>query len=137
MRKVLPLLFVLLTVTFFSCKKLIQQQEQNEALNIMTNGVWQVSQYLQDSTDITSTLSAYTFQFKSDGTVTGTNGTITVTGTWTTDIPSRTITSNFPANSGAVNELDATWKITDSSTDYVIAHSTINSNTNNLKLVKK
>jgi len=137
MRKSILFLFLFSVILSFSCKKLVQQQEQNEALNIMTNGVWQVSQYLQDSTDITTTLSAYTFQFKADGTVTGTNGTITVTGTWTTDIASRTITSNFPANSGAVNELDATWKITDSSTDYVIAHSTINSNTNNLKLVKK
>lgn len=137
MKKVLPILILLFIVSFFSCKKIIQRQEQNEALNIMTNGQWLVSKYLQDSVDITSTLSAYVFQFKSDGTVTGTNGTITVTGTWTTDIPSRTITSNFPANSGAVNELDATWKITDSSTDYVVAFSTINSNTNNLKLVKK
>jgi hypothetical protein len=137
MKKIVPVLLLLIIISFFSCKKAIQQQEQNEALNIMTNGQWLVSKYLQDSTDITSTLSAYVFQFKSDGTVTGTYGTITVTGTWSTDIPSRTITSNFPAGSGAVNELDATWKITDSSTDYVIAYSTINSNTNNLKLVKK
>jgi hypothetical protein len=137
MKKTIPSLIILFTVSFFSCKKLVQQQEQTVALNIITNGVWHVTKYLQDSTDITTSLSSYNFQFKSDGTVTGTNGSVSVTGTWSTDIPSRTITSSFPAGSGAVNELDAVWKITDSSTTYVIANSTVNSNTNNLRLDKE
>src|SRR5580658_5216688 len=127
---------VVLTLVFFSCKKAVQQQEQNAALNIMTNGTWRVSQYLQDSVDITSTLSQYNFQFYSNGTVTGTNGSITVTGTWTTNIANRTITSTFPSGSGAVNELNAVWTITDSSPDYVIAYTTLDSVTDNLKLQK-
>jgi hypothetical protein len=135
MKKSISILIVL-TLVFFSCKKAVQKQEENAALNIMTNGTWRVTQYLQDSVDITSTLSQYTFQFYANGTVTGTNGSIMVTGTWTTNIANRTITSTFPAGSGAVNELNAVWTITDSSTDYVIAITTLNSITDNLKLQK-
>lgn len=135
MKKSISILIVL-TLVFFSCKKAVQKQEENAALNIMTNGTWRVTQYLQDSVDITSTLSQYTFQFYANGTVTGTNGSIMVTGTWTTNIANRTITSTFPTGSGAVNELNAVWTITDSSTDYVIAFTTLNSITDNLKLQK-
>jgi len=137
MKKASAVLLLFFTVTFFSCKKYIQQQEQNEAINIITNGVWYVKQYLQNGTDITASLSAYNFQFRSDGTVTGTNDSISVTGTWTANITARTITSSFPAGSGAVNNLDAIWKITDSSVDYVVANTSINSNTNKLRLEKR
>jgi len=130
---VFPLIFL---VILFSCKKTIQKQEENAALNIMTDGTWKVSQYLQDSVDITSTLSQYNFQFYANGTVTGTNGSVSATGTWTTNIANHSITSAFPTGSGAVNELDAVWIITDSSPDYVIAYTTIDSVTDNLKLEK-
>ena len=128
--------WLILGLYIVSCKKYVQQQEYNTAVNIITNGTWYVQQYLQDTTDITATLSAYKFQFKTDGTVTGTNGAISVTGTWQTDIPNRTITSSFPAGSGNLNELDGVWKITDSSPVYVVAHATINSNTDSLRLQK-
>jgi hypothetical protein len=137
MKKALAILLLFFTVSFFSCKKYVAQQEQNAAINIITNGVWYVEQYLQNGTDITSSLSSYNFQFRSDGTVTGTSGSISITGTWTADITSKTITSSFPTGSGPLNNLDAVWKITDSSVDYVVANTSLNSNTNNLRLQKR
>jgi hypothetical protein len=120
-----------------SCKKFVQQQEQNVLVSMITNGVWYVQKYVQDTTDISSSFSGYTFQFRSDGTVTGMNGAISITGTWSGDITTETITSKFPASSGVLNDLDGSWKITDSSPTYVVANDTANSVKNNLRLQKK
>ncbi|MBS1917474.1 MAG: hypothetical protein JST87_14440 [Bacteroidetes bacterium] len=137
MKKKIAALVLFSALLFYGCKKIIQQQEQNALVSIITNGKWYVQKYVQDTTDITSSFSAYTFQFKSDGTVTGTNGTVSITGTWSGDLTSKTITSQFPAGSGILNDLDGTWKITDSSLTYVVANTTINSITNNLRLQKQ
>ena len=126
-----------MSMSFFSCKKLIQQQEQNAAINIITNGVWYVQLYKENSNDITSSFSGYVFQFKQDGTVTGTKDSISTTGTWAADITNRTITSNFPGAANPLNKLNSVWKITDSSVDYVVANATISDSTENLRLQKK
>jgi hypothetical protein len=122
---------------FFSCKKLVQQQEQNAAINIITDGVWYVQMYNQDSIDITNSFSGYVFQFKQDGTVTGTKDSIATTGTWSANITNRTITSNFPSAPSPLNKLNSVWKITDSGVDYVVANTVINDSTENLRLQKQ
>ena len=130
--------FTLLFVSFFiSCKKLVQQQEQNAAIDIITNGLWYVQTYEQDSTDITPSFSGYVFQFKQDGTVIGSRDSISTSGTWSADITNRTITSNFPNPPSPLNMLNSVWKITDSGVDYVVANSTINDSTENLRLQKQ
>jgi hypothetical protein len=122
---------------FSSCKKFIQQQEQNALVKIMTDGVWVVTRYVENDTNITSSFSGYVFQFKSNGTVTGTKQDSIVNGTWAGDINARTITSNFPTASNPVNKLNSVWKITDSYPDSVAAKTTIDSNTNILNLHKQ
>jgi hypothetical protein len=129
-------ILALLAVAFFSCKKYVQQQEENEVINIITNGAWEVQQYLQDTTDITSSFSGYNFQFRTDGTVTGAKGSISITGTWAADVNNRTITSNFPPGSGILNDLDGVWTITDSGVDYVVANRKTGTVTDYLKLIK-
>lgn len=130
--------FLLLTFSLFfsSCKKYVQQQEQDAALNLITNGTWMVQQFLQSGANITASFSGYVFQFKSDGTVVGTLGSTSVTGTWAADINNRTITSNFPAGSGILDNLDGVWKITDSSVTYVVANTSVGAGVNNLRLQK-
>jgi hypothetical protein len=128
---------LLLGLSFLSCKKIVQQQEQNAAINIITNGLWYVQTYTEDSIDITASFSGYVFQFKQDGTVVGTKDSIATTGTWTADITTRTITSNFPSPPSPLNKLNSVWKITDSSIDYVVANTTINDSTENLRLQKQ
>jgi hypothetical protein len=122
---------------FFSCKKFIEQQQQNALVKIMTDGVWVVTGYLENDTNITSSFSGYVFQFKSDGTVTGTKEDSTVNGTWSGDINARTITSNFPSAGPPVNKLNSIWIITDSYPDSVAAKTTIDSNANILNLHKQ
>ncbi|HEX4849557.1 MAG TPA: hypothetical protein VFV08_02070 [Puia sp.] len=128
---------LLIAISTGSCKKYIQQQEQNALIKLITNGSWIVTRYLDNGTDITATFSGYSFKFNSNGTVAGTNGGTVVDGTWSGDINSKTITSNFPSATDPIAKLNAVWKITDSYTDSVAAKATIDSNINILNLHKQ
>ena len=121
----------------YSCKKYVQQQEQNALVSLITSGSWIVTRYLQNGTDVTNSFSGYSFQFSSSGTVSGINGTTVVNGTWAGDINTKTITSNFPSAGPPLSLLNAVWKITDSYPDSVAATATIDSSTNILNLHKK
>jgi hypothetical protein len=136
MKKSAAFLLLTFSLVFSSCKKYVQQQEQDAAISLITNGTWMVQQYLQSGSNITASFSGYVFQFKSDGTVVGTLGGTSVTGTWAADINNRTITSNFPAGSGILDDLDGVWKITDSSVSYVVANTSVGTGVNNLRLQK-
>jgi hypothetical protein len=125
------------SVFFGSCKKYVQQQEQNALVNLITSGTWIVTRYLEDTTNITASFSGYVFQFYSNGTVKGTNGGTVVNGTWSGDFNSKTITSDFPSAADPIDKLNAVWTITDSYTDSVAAKTTINSSTNILNLHKQ
>ena len=137
MKKVLLIIILLQTVQLFSCKKYIQQQEQNALVKAITTGVWVVTRYLVNGTDITSSFSGYVFQFQSNGTVTGTKGTTNSSGTWSGDITTKTITSNFPSAGDPLDRLNAVWKITDSYVDSVAAMTTTDSSNNILNLHKQ
>jgi hypothetical protein len=130
------LLFLFIPGVFPSCKKFVQQQEQNALINILTNGVWVVTNYSENGNNITSAFSGYTFQFKSNGTVMGINGAAVVNGTWAGDLNKRTITSDFPTAGTPIDKLNAVWTITDSYVDSVSANTIINSQTNYLSMKK-
>ena len=48
------LLFILMIFSLGGCKKAIQQAEQNAVIQAMTTGQWVVTQFTDNSTDITS-----------------------------------------------------------------------------------
>lgn len=128
-----------LILSFVSCKKYIQKQEQNAAVSIMTNGYWYVSGYTQDGNDITAAFSGYLFKFDANNTVTGTKGNVSVTGQWSDNIVARTITSNFPGAAAPLIYLNETWTIKDSYNDSVSARctDTVNHTANVLQLKKQ
>ncbi len=112
-----------------SCKKFIQQQEENAVLKIMTTGVWYVSGYTQNDSDITTSFSGYLFKFDANGKVTATlNAASSTIGTWSANISAQSISSDFPAAPDPLRELNETWKITDSGDNYVVANSSDTSN---------
>jgi len=121
MKRLSPLGLLLIVALSFSCKKLVQQQEQQAVLNIITNGNWYVYQYLQGDSDITANFSGYLFKFTTYGTVTGTKNGVSSTGTWSANVNARTITSGFPSAGPPVTLLNGIWKIKDSGTDFVLA----------------
>jgi hypothetical protein len=137
MKRTAAILLLLSTFSFNSCKKYIEQKQQDALVDAITNGTWIVTRYLDNGTDITSTFSGYVFKFNQNGTVVGTFSASSTQGTWSGDFNTRTIISDFPSAGDPLQKLNHTWKITDSYPDSVAANTTINSNTNVLNLHKQ
>jgi hypothetical protein len=136
MKRFLP--FILILIFFSSCKKFVQQQEENAVIKIMTNGVWYVQTYNQNDTSIAALFAGYTFQFKSDGTVLAIKDSATLaTGTWVGNVDNETINSNFPGAAIPLDKLNSLWKITDSSPTSVVANTTIGTDMEFLVLLKQ
>jgi hypothetical protein len=137
MKKIVFISTLVFTIFCTSCKKFVQQQEQNALVKEITSGYWVVTRYLENDSNITSSFSGYVFQFHTDGTVTGTLGTTNTNGTWSGDITTKTITSDFPSVGDPLDKLNSTWKITDSYPDSVAATTTIGTSVNILNLHKQ
>jgi len=57
-------------------------QTAQQVTNIAQSGNWVVSSFVDSGTDETNDFAGYTFDFQNDGTLVATNGTQTLTGTW-------------------------------------------------------
>ena len=123
-----------------SCKKLIQKQEEKQIIADVTNGVWYVTSYVQNDSNITAAFSGYVFKFDANNTVTGIlNSTDSVPGEWLVNVNARTITSDFPGTGYPLNQMNETWYVDDSYTDSVSAQcsDTVNHKMNYLQLRKQ
>jgi hypothetical protein len=126
-------------VLFLSCKKFIQNQEEKAVVSDVTNGLWYVSGYEQNDSNITASFSGYLFKFDANNTVTAINNIDSVQGDWTVNINARTISADFPGAILPLENLNETWLITDSYSDSVSATSTdtIRHTSNILQLKKQ
>ena len=135
-----PLYFALLflLVIPFSCKKYVQQQEQNVLVNLVTSGTWRVTGYMDhQTTNLTDSFSGYSFQFNENGTVVATTLSQQQTsGTWAADVQTKTIASNFPSAPLPLSLLNHVWTVTDSYSDSVAAKTQVDSSYNILNLHK-
>ena len=134
-------LYTILLLFFFtisySCKKFIEQQEQNAIVDLVTNGQWRVTGYIDHQTDtLTNDFAGYLFQFNENGTVYGVKFGQQTNGTWSADVSKKSITSNFPTAAYPITLLNHTWTITDSYTDSVAAKTPADSSFNILNLHK-
>ncbi len=57
-------------------------QDPTPVINAATQGTWRVTSYIDSNTDETNHFTGYNFTFAGGGVLTATNGTNTVTGTW-------------------------------------------------------
>ena len=137
MKKFIPVLTLIILASSLSCKKLIEKKQKDAIIDAMTNGVWLVEQYFDNTVNITSEFQNYEFQFYENGTVKGTLGTEVANGTWVADVDKYTITSEFPAATNPVARLNYTWMIKDSYWDFVKAETTTPAGKNILHLRKK
>ena len=127
------ILILFLFTTLYSCKKFIQQQEQNAIVKLVTNGQWKVTGYIDHQTDtFTNEFAGYLFQFNENGTVYGVVFGQQTNGTWTADVSKKSITSNFPTATYPITLLNHTWTITDSYTDSVAAKTPVDSSSFNI-----
>ena len=138
MRKLYILVGAVL-VLFLSCKKFIQNQEEKAVEADVTNGLWYVSGYEQNDSNITASFSGYLFKFDANNTVTAIYNSDSVQGDWAVDISSLTITADFAGATVPLVNLNETWLITDSYSDSVSATSTdtIRHTSNILQLKKQ
>jgi hypothetical protein len=130
-------LFLFLLIISCSCKKYIEQQEQNAIVDLVTKGQWRVTGYIDHQTDtLTNDFAGYLFQFNKDGTVYGVKFGQQTNGTWSANVSDKSITSNFPSATYPISLLNHTWKITDSYTDSVAAKTPVDTSFNILNLHK-
>jgi hypothetical protein len=121
----------------FSCKKFIEQQEQNAIVNLVTKGQWRITGYIDHQTDtLTNDFSGYLFQFNENGTVYAILYGQQTNGTWTANVSNKSITSNFPSATYPISLLNHTWTVTDSYTDSVAAKTPVDASFNILNLHK-
>ena len=134
-------LFFCLMVGFLSfsgCKKKIESIKEDLLIKLIVDGQWAVNKYTKGATDETYQFSAYSFQFKKDFTVDAIrNGAVDNTGTWSGDVNTRIITSNFTNANPTLMLLNGNWYVTDSGMDYVETTQTINNEACFLRLLKK
>lgn len=138
MRNALQLTVLLLCFSFLSCKKAIENKQREILIDAITNGEWQVQQFIEGSVDITSQFYGYTFQFAEQGGVQAKYiGSVFANGTWVGDVNNYTITSQFPSATDPLQKLNGIWKLTDTYWDYVEAEMAIGTGKNILHLRKK
>jgi hypothetical protein len=135
-RLILCAILSYLLISPSACKKYINHQEENIIVNLVTNGTWRVTKYLENQTDITDSFAGYVFQFNQNGTVQGILGGQSTAGTWVANVDARTIQSDCPSAGDPLKELNYTWKITDSYSDSVSAQTAVDSTYNILELHK-
>ena len=120
-----------------SCKKFVENVQEDLIVKAMTEGQWRVTSFKRDNNDVTSGFSPYLFQFKNDKTVEAiNNGTVESRGTWNGNAENRTIASTFNNATVTLMLLNGTWQITKNSWTYVEATQTVNNEVRTLRLDK-
>lgn len=137
MNRLIPFVLLLILTSSLSCKKFVENKQRDAILDAMTNGVWFVEQYFENSANITGEFLNYEFQFYENGNVKGTRGMDVANGTWIADVDKYTITADFPTGGDTLVKLNHTWKLTDSYLDYVEAETNTQAGKNILHLRKK
>ncbi|MBS1919279.1 MAG: hypothetical protein JST17_03395 [Bacteroidetes bacterium] len=136
MRKILISLAVLFL--FSSCKKTIERIAQDAIISAMTNGQWVITSFTDNGSDITSSFSAYKFQYYSNKTVDAIkNGTVDKTGTWDGSASTMTTWANFPGAISPLSLVNGNWHIDDNSWTYVVASQTNGTETKRMRLDKQ
>lgn len=128
---------ILLLITGISCKKAVEQKQEDILMKAITDGTWIVEQYFENGSNLSYEFLNYDFNFNSNGVVTGTIAGSSTSGTWSGSASTASITSNFPTSTAPLVKMNGIWKITDSYWDYVEAETTVANGKNVLRLRKK
>ncbi|HEX2533619.1 MAG TPA: hypothetical protein VHK69_07780 [Chitinophagaceae bacterium] len=128
---------LLAALVLLSCRK-AEEKAEEAALDAAINGEWLVKSYLKGDSNLTSGFAPYTFKFQLNNTVDAyRNGALEKTGSWDSDISTRTITSSFPVSEAPLSLLNGTWTVTKNSWEYVEAEQSVNGTEFRLRLEKK
>lgn len=132
------LTILLISCLFISCKKQIQNIQQDLVILAMTDGQWAVTNFTLNATNITSDFSNYKFKYYSNKTVDAIKaGTVEKTGTWDGDAASMTTSANFTTPPYPLDLINGSWQITRNSWTYVEATQTNAGSTKTMRLDKQ
>ena len=138
MNRVTAFLLLPALLTLGSCKKYIQEKQQEAAEEIITTGRWKINSFSTGATDQVNQFSGYLFQFNANSTVDAYyNGSVQLSGGWTYDLSARTVTGNFPTSGEPLALINGTWRVTDSSPTSVDAERTVNGETRRMHMDKQ
>lgn len=115
---------IILYFSLSSCKKLVEEQQRDVLLEIMTQGQWSVESFIEGADSTTAQFTGYKFQFLSEGLVYGIHDGDSIPGVWHGDLENYSIQSEFPGAGDPLKKLNGTWKIKDSGIDFVAAEMT-------------
>ena len=136
MKKLIPLFFLMLTVT--SCEKTVEKIGEDLVIKAMTDGQWKITKFTQNSNDLTSSFSDYKFQYYSNKTVDAIlNGVTERTGAWDGNATAMTTWADFPGAPAPISLINGTWSITKNSWTYVEAKQINGTETKTLRLDKQ
>lgn len=114
-------LLVFLNFASLSCKKVIEQIQEDRIIDIMVSGQWIVTQFILDGNSRLAEFSPYQFQYHRNKTVDAINGgTIEYTGNWDGNVSAKTTWADFGSTPEPVSLLNGTWQITNNTLTYVI-----------------
>lgn len=91
-------------------KEQIEKKVEDMVVKVMVDGVWVVTKYMEDSTDLTSELLGWECQFYENRNCTAKKDGITIHGTWDGSYANQTMTGNF-GNNPPLNKMNGVWQI--------------------------
>lgn len=120
-KTLLPYLFLILLAS--SCKKAIQNVQEDLVIKAMTDGQWKVTAFSLNGNNITPDFTNYRFKYYSDKTVDAlNNGSLEKKGNWDGDASTMTTYANFSSPTYPLNLINGNWTITRNSWTYVEAY---------------
>jgi hypothetical protein len=135
MKKIL--LFFMILCLLGSCKKAIQNAQEDLVIQAMTNGQWAITSFTHNGVNITSDFTGYKFQYYSNKTVDAIlNGVVDKTGSWDGNASAMTTYANFPTAGNPLSLINGSWHIENNSWTFVVATQTIGAETKTMRLDK-
>ncbi|HUR67415.1 MAG TPA: hypothetical protein VMZ03_13775 [Chitinophagaceae bacterium] len=131
--------FVLIALLSSSCKKTIQNIQEDLVVKAMVDGQWKVTNFTLNGSNITTDFSTYRFKYydnpkKVDAVK---NGSVEKTGQWGGNSADNTTWANFDVAPYPLSLINGTWNITRSSWTYVEATQTSGGDTKVMRLDKE
>lgn len=89
---------------------------------ILPDGPWKITLYLDRTDDKTSNYANWSFDFKTDGTITATGSSSTHSGTWATgtdDSTDKLVLTFSNSSSSSLSELNEDWHVIEKTADFI------------------
>jgi hypothetical protein len=120
------------------CAKTKDAIIEQRALNILDGTEWKIVYFTQGSKNISADFDTYLFRFNKDLTVNALKNNLPeATGNWLGDIGNRTIYAHFTSAGPPLLLLNATWTITQSTSNSLTANTSAGTELRELKMEKQ